>query len=182
MISSLSQPAIFSNIYLSPNELGLLDLQFYGSSQTCKYHVIQTNALTGDIVGGKAYKVDLFPSRGGSFNPGAEGDSLSVNRNNNMQWVQDSTKANSKLNLSKIESILPNPATHEITVTYKLNEVENAYIFISNYYFTGMYDNYVLDINSRSRTFNIQNYAIGFYIVTLVCDGKVADVKTFVKH
>ena len=83
---------------------------------------------------------------------------------------------------SRIESIHPNPTTDQITVTYTLTEVENAYITISNYYFTGVYDNYVLDITSNCKTVPVWSYTIGFYIVTLVCDGKVADVKTFIKH
>jgi len=179
MINLLTDSAVFSNIHLDPHELGLLDLLFYPNNRhTCKYHVIQRNSITGEIIGGKAYEINFS----NSFRSGTEEDSLFANRRNLFRLDRDSTDMDTTLNLSRIESIHPNPATDQITVTYRLHEVANASISISNYYFTSMYDNYVLDINARSRTFNIQHYTTGFYIVTLVCDGKVADVKTFIKH
>jgi subtilisin family serine protease len=95
---------------------------------------------------------------------------------------KDTAEVNVLLNPSRIEEIFPNPATHEITVTYKLNEVENAYISVSNYYFATLYDNYILDTNSQSKILNLNNYTTGFYVITLVCDGVVTDMKTFIKH
>jgi len=178
MINWLHEPAIFTNISLNPDELGLLDLQFYScGSNHCKYHVIQQSSTTGEIIGGKAYEVN-FSSCNHHYRGNTETDSLFANRSNSFRLTQDSTDQNR----SRIESIYPNPATDQVTVTYHLEEVKDAYISISNYYFKGMYDNYVLDINSRSRTFPVQNYTTGFYIVALICDGQVADVKTFIKH
>ena len=83
---------------------------------------------------------------------------------------------------NKIVSVHPNPATDEITVTYTLNEVENAQIRITSYYHTPIYDNYILDVITQSKTINIYNYPIGVYVVTLVCDDEVTDYKVFVKH
>ncbi len=95
---------------------------------------------------------------------------------------KDYSEVNVLLNPSKIEKISPNPATHEIKVDYKLNEVENASIVVSNYYFTGSHDSYILDIHSQSQTFSVANYMPGLYTVTLICDGVVADMKTFIKR
>ena len=177
MINSLHEPAAFSNIHLDSGKLGLLDLQFYPYGHpTCKYHVIQHDNTTGEIIGGKVYEVNLS----NSFRSGTEDNTISTNRQNLFRSIQDTT--NNELNISRIESIHPNPATHEITLTYLLNEVANASISISNYYFKGMSDNYILDINSRTKTVPVWNYTTGFYIVTLFCDGKVADMKTFIKH
>ena len=95
---------------------------------------------------------------------------------------KDSAEVNVKLKPNKIVSIYPNPASNDIMVSYKLNEAETAYISVSNYYFTGLYDNYILDVNSQSKMLSVNRYTTGVYVVTLICDGVVADIKTFIKQ
>jgi hypothetical protein len=108
--------------------------------------------------------------------------SLSQNSNNLTRFNQDNTAEDSLLNVNKILSLHPNPATDEITVTYQVNGVNEAAVFVTSHYHRAVYDNYVLDVNAQSRRILISSYPIGVYIVTLVCDGVVEDAKIFVKY
>ena len=94
----------------------------------------------------------------------------------------DTTLSIAEDTLNRIISIYPNPVTDEIAVTYELNKVTNASICISNYYRSGLPDTHILNVTSQTKIVDIRTYATGFYIVTLICDDKVADVKTFIKH
>jgi hypothetical protein len=87
-----------------------------------------------------------------------------------------------RLKPDRIESLFPNPASGEITVSCKINEAENASVSISNYYFTTVSDNYMLEVDSQSKTLYVNNYPAGLYVITLVCDGVVTDTKTFIKQ
>ena len=136
------------------------------------YHVIQTHATSNAIIGGATYTVKILPDCNSS-----RSNTEKVNSEN-----RDSIGQLTEEIYNKIVSIHPNPAIDEITVTYTLNEVENAQIRISSYYHKSIYDNYILDVTTQNKTINIYNYPIGVYVVTLVCDGEVADYKVFVKY
>jgi hypothetical protein len=81
----------------------------------------------------------------------------------------------------KIESIFPNPTSDVVTVMCVFNNVSDAYIQISDY-FKSPPATIPLNTSPQSVIFDMQNYPIGTYMVTMVCDGVVVDVKTFVKH
>jgi hypothetical protein len=81
----------------------------------------------------------------------------------------------------KIESIRPNPASSNVTVTCVYNNVPSASITISDQ-MGRIYANYPLNMSPQSVNFNISTYTPGTYIVTLICDKVVADSKTFVKQ
>jgi serine protease len=83
---------------------------------------------------------------------------------------------------SILHAISPNPASNNITVSYKLNEVGSAYIMIlGSYGTTNASNNYVLDLNSTETTIDISNYPNGFYTVALICNGQIIDAKNLVK-
>ena len=77
----------------------------------------------------------------------------------------------------------PNPATDAVTISYKLNEVNSAYLMVLGYYgSTGISNNYLLDANSSQTTLNFNEYPAGFYTVALVCNGQIIDAKTMIKQ
>lgn len=90
-------------------------------------------------------------------------------------------EVNFKPNL--IEKLFPNPLlTNQLNVDYKINEADNAYICISNYYNMNIFNNYILDVSTSSVQLDLHEYPAGIYVVTLICNGKISDSKTFVKQ
>ena len=88
-----------------------------------------------------------------------------------------------KIKPSYLNNISPNPASNAIEVNYKLNEVSSAYLMIIGYYGNAATsNNYILDLNTTTKTIDISYYQNGFYTVALVCDGQILDAKTFVKQ
>lgn len=84
---------------------------------------------------------------------------------------------------SIINSISPNPASNEITIDYKINEANTAYLMIiGGYGTTSSSYNYILDSNNTQTTIDISNYQNGFYTVALVCNGQILDAKTLIKQ
>ena len=84
---------------------------------------------------------------------------------------------------STLNTITPNPASNNTTISYKLNEVNSAYIMIlGSYGTTNSSNNYILDLNSTQINIDLSNYPIGFYTVALICNGQIIDAKTLIKQ
>lgn len=84
---------------------------------------------------------------------------------------------------SILSTISPNPVSNNVTISYKINELESAYLMIlGSYGTTNSSNNYILDVNSSETNINISNYPNGFYTVALVCNGQIIDVKTLIKN
>ena len=84
---------------------------------------------------------------------------------------------------STLENIVPNPATNNVLISYKLNGVNSAYLMVIGYYGSnGTSNNYILDINTTETNLNISNYPSGFYTVALVVNGEIVDAKTLIKQ
>lgn len=96
---------------------------------------------------------------------------------------KDYSEVEVNLKPSVLGVITPNPATNNVTVSYKLNEVGSAYLMIiGGYGTTGTSNNYILDVNNSETNINISNYQNGFYTVALVCNGQIVDAKTLIKQ
>jgi hypothetical protein len=98
--------------------------------------------------------------------------------------LKDYDEVEVKLNPSRIISVYPNPTTNgQITVAYKINDANNAYLKIttSSSRFTYSYVA-ILDIGANNKTVNVKSFNTGICVVTLYCDGQVVDYKTFVKY
>ena len=96
---------------------------------------------------------------------------------------KDYSEVEVTLKPSSLASISPNPVTNLATISYKLNEVNSAYLMVLGYYgSTGISNNYLLDANSSQTTLNFNEYPAGFYTVALVCNGQIVDAKTIIKQ
>lgn len=95
---------------------------------------------------------------------------------------KDYTEVEVKLKPSSLGVIAPNPGKNKVQITYKLNDVDSAYLMVIGTYGTkGLSNNYLLDLNSSQTIIDVSNYSEGFYTVALVCDGKIVDTETLAK-
>lgn len=85
------------------------------------------------------------------------------------------------VNPYKLESLVPNPATSQVTVNYIADEAVSAYLMVVSTV-TGISNNYVLDVNQTSISLNVSGYTPGIYSVALVCDGEIVDSKNLAKQ
>ena len=96
---------------------------------------------------------------------------------------KDYTEIEVKLKPSTLENIVPNPATNNVLVSYKLNGVNSAYLMVIGYYGSnGTSNNYILAANSNETNLNVSNYQSRFYTVALVVNGEIVDAKTLIKQ
>ena len=101
----------------------------------------------------------------------------------NVDGFKDYSEVEITIKPSTINSISPNPSSNNVTITYKLNTVNSAYLMIlGSYGTTGTSNNYILEPNSFQTNIDISNYPNGFYTVALVCNGQIIDAKTLVKQ
>lgn len=96
---------------------------------------------------------------------------------------KDYTEVNVNFKPNTLEVIAPNPASNTANISYKLNDVNSAYLMVLGSYGTsGTTNNYILDVNSSNTNIDLTNYHNGFYTVALVCNGQIVDAKTLVKQ
>jgi hypothetical protein len=82
---------------------------------------------------------------------------------------------------NRIESLVPNPVSTQLTIDYVAENVSSAYIMILNQS-NAETNNYILDLNSDQVTIDLTSYSIGLYSAILVCDGEICDTSNFVKE
>jgi len=80
------------------------------------------------------------------------------------------------VNPYQIESMIPNPASSEVTISYDVTGATSAYIMLVNQT-TSNSDNYILDINETSVTIDVSTYPAGLYSVVLVVNGEIQSSK-----
>ncbi len=85
------------------------------------------------------------------------------------------------VNPYKLESLVPNPATSQVTVNYIADEASSAYLMVVSLV-TGISNNYILDVNETNIDLNVSAYASGLYSVALVCDSEIVDSKNLAKQ
>lgn len=224
---------IIDNLAFNPNEFGTLNItfNFLTKELTDKtrfiYHVIQKDALTGEIIGGETYiikkqvrnpfiadaggdkivdKNELITISAQQINEAAtynwydtNGDlvftgkdltiSTDVAKKYKLEVIatvdgfKDYAEVSVNFKPSTLEIITPNPSSNSVNISYKLNDVNSAYLMVLGTYGTnGTTRNYILDVNSENTNIDISNYQNGFYTVALVCNGKIIDAKTLIKN
>jgi len=101
---------------------------------------------------------------------------------------KDYTEAKIGLKPNRIEMFYPNPTSNLVTINYKVNKGETAYIKLVKIYpatilaSDNVYNNHALDINSDTKTLDLRNYSDGLYKLILVVDEKISDTKTLLKN
>lgn len=224
---------IIDNIAFNANEMGTLNLNFNFLTKELTekskfvYHVVQRDALTGDIIGGETYVIKkqarpIFIADAGGTKDVDKNVPITISANQisepaiynwydtdgnlvftgkdltiaievatkykleviaTIDGFKDYSEVEVNLKPSILNIIAPNPATENINISYKLNEVGSAYLMIiGSYGTTGASNNYILDINSSETNINLSNYTNGFYTVALVCNGQIVDAKTLIKQ
>ncbi|MGB3342581.1 MAG: hypothetical protein WBA61_01585 [Aequorivita sp.] len=85
------------------------------------------------------------------------------------------------VNPYRLQSLVPNPASNQITINYLADGAASAYIMIVNIN-TAHSDNYILDLQQSNINIDVSAYTIGLYNVILVCDGEIQNSKTLIKQ
>jgi serine protease len=96
---------------------------------------------------------------------------------------KDYSEVNVIIKPSTLGTLTPNPASDNVSIGYKVNQVGSAYLMvIGGYGTTSTANNYILDANATETTLNVTQYASGFYTLALVVNGQIVDAKTLIKQ
>jgi hypothetical protein len=87
-----------------------------------------------------------------------------------------------KLKPNNISNIFPNPAVNQLTVEYKINKANSAYISVVGTYGSNTSNNYILNVEQDSIQIDLSTYPSGVYSIVLISDGEVTDSKTLIKE
>lgn len=95
----------------------------------------------------------------------------------NLDGLKDYAEVEVKVNKFKIVSIVPNPATTQVTIDYTTSNTTSAYLMLVNQSNASI-DSYILDQNQQQITIDVNGMFPGFYSVVLVCNGEIQNIKT----
>src|SRR5690606_41321453 len=99
----------------------------------------------------------------------------------NLDGLKDYDDLQVTVNPYKIESLVPNPATSQVTVNYIADEAASAYLMVVHQN-SGNTSNYIINIEENSHTTDLSSFASGLYSVILVCDGEIQGSKNLAKQ
>ena len=99
----------------------------------------------------------------------------------NSDGYKDYDEVEVTVNPYKLESLAPNPATSQVTVTYDTQGATSAYLMVVSAH-DGTSNNYIVDTTETSVNIDISSYPSGTYAVALVCDGDIQDSKNLLKQ
>ncbi|MFT4800910.1 MAG: hypothetical protein ACI93N_000675, partial [Flavobacteriaceae bacterium] len=99
----------------------------------------------------------------------------------NIDGFKDYDEVEITVNPYQLESLIPNPATNQVTINYLSDGASSAYVMVVNMN-TGSSDNYILDMQETSTTINVSTFATGLYNIILICDGEAQNSKTLIKQ
>lgn len=81
-----------------------------------------------------------------------------------------------------ITTLYPNSTSNQVTVVYKINEGDAAYLSVTGFYGSNVSNNYILDISQNDITLDVSNYPQGYYAVALIVNGQIQDTTTLIKQ
>ena len=87
-----------------------------------------------------------------------------------------------KLKPNNISKIFPNPVVDQLTVEYKINKANSAYISVVGTYGSNTSNNYILNVEQDSIQIDLSTYPSGVYSIVLISDGEITDSKTLIKE
>ncbi|TQD39033.1 hypothetical protein [Haloflavibacter putidus] len=99
----------------------------------------------------------------------------------NLDGLKDYDETEIKVNPYRIETLVPNPATAQVTVNYLATDATSAYVMVVHQN-TGNTSNYIIDPQVFSHTIDLSNFASGLYSIVLVCDGEIQESKNLIKQ
>lgn len=99
----------------------------------------------------------------------------------NLDGYKDYDEIQVKVNPYKLESLIPNPATSQVTANYIADDANSAYLMVVNTN-NGSSNNYILDTTSYSITLDVSGYTAGIYEVILVANGVSQTSQTLIKQ
>lgn len=96
---------------------------------------------------------------------------------------KDYTEVEVKLKPNAITTLYPNPTSNLVTVAYKINQGDSAYLSVNTLYGSNnISHNYVLNIEENEITLDVSSYPQGLYIISLITNGQVFDTTTLIKQ
>lgn len=96
---------------------------------------------------------------------------------------KDYTEVEVKLKPNSITTLYPNPTSNQVTVAYKINQGDSAYLSVNALYGSNnISHNYVLNIEENEITLDVSSYPQGLYTVSLITNGQVPDTTTLIKQ
>lgn len=88
-----------------------------------------------------------------------------------------------KLKPNTIETLYPNPTFNQVTIAYKINDGDSAYLSVNSLYSSNTVSyNYVLDITENEATLDVSTYPQGLYSIALIVNGQIQDTATLIKQ
>jgi hypothetical protein len=151
-----------SNKEIEPNESTTLEAGVVGEDATYNWYDSEGNLIhTGteftvspDVT--KKYKLEVI---------------------SNLDGLKDYAEVEVKVNKFKIVSMIPNPATTQVTIDYATSNTSSAYLMLVNQANASI-NSYILNTNQQQVTIDVNNMIPGYYSVVLVCNGEIQNVKT----
>jgi len=95
---------------------------------------------------------------------------------------KDYAQVEVNLKPNSIKNIYPNPTNNIVNIDYNITEAETTYLAITNYYYPQLSNNYLLNISNNNIILDTSVFTSGIYVVTLICDGKIADSTFLIKQ
>lgn len=83
---------------------------------------------------------------------------------------------------NSITTLYPNPSSNQVTVVYKINEGDSAYLSVTGFYGSNISNNYILDITKNEVSLDVSNYPQGTYSIALIVNGQIQDTVTLIKQ
>src|SRR5690606_29964478 len=96
---------------------------------------------------------------------------------------KDYTEVEIILKPNSITTLYPNPTSNQVTVAYKINDGNSAYLSVNSLYGSNSVSyNYVLDITENDITLDVSSYPQGTYSIALITNGQIQDTVTLIKQ
>lgn len=99
----------------------------------------------------------------------------------NLDGLKDYDELEVTVNPYRIETLVPNPASSQVTVNYLATDASSAYVMVVHQN-SGNTSNYIIDPQVNSLTIDLSNFASGLYSIILVCNGEIQGSKNLVKQ
>lgn len=175
--------AALTNIFFEPNELAQVHVGFEfieekrSGQKEFELDLVQRETNTQEVMGGETYQV-ITKGIDGFYAPQ---DRMETTYDPNPYGpITTTTNGNNEATYG-ITSLTPNPASHQVTINYILNNVNQAKILLLNQ--SGVVVNqYPINSNQTSINVNLSGLPNGLYYVIMMADGQTINNKNLVKE